>query len=159
MLLCAALVVAPWWWLRLIFSCLAAMLMVRAFITCYDYMHRAILSRSRFAWLLFRVYSALALAPPRSGKKSHNYHHGDVGQISAASIGALPIMTTGMWHEASRSSRTAYRVVRHPLTVFAGYITIFFFSVTLLPLLRDPGRHWDSLLVCSGISAWSHYCG
>ena len=40
---------APWWPLQLLFSLLAAMLMVRAFITYHDYMDRAILVRSRIA--------------------------------------------------------------------------------------------------------------
>ena len=141
---------APWWPLRLLFSLLAAMLMVRAFITYHDYMHRAILARSRIAWILFRVYSALALTPPRSWKKSHNYHHGHVGQISASSIGAFPIMTTQMWRGASRGERASYRITRHPLTVLTGYISIFFLSVTLMPLLKDPARHWDSLLALAG---------
>jgi omega-6 fatty acid desaturase (delta-12 desaturase) len=144
---------APWWPVRLLFSLAGAMLMVRAFITYHDYMHRAILARSRIAGILFRVYSALALTPPRSWKKSHNYHHGHVGQISSASIGAFPLMTTQMWHEASRATRTRYRIIRHPLTVLAGYITIFFVSITLLPLLRDPARHWDSLLALAGHAA------
>ena len=141
---------APWWPLQLLFSLVAAMLMVRVFITYHDYMHRAILARSRAAWVLFRVYSALALTPPRSWKKSHNYHHGHVGQISSSSIGAFPIITTRMWHEASWHERTSYRIIRHPLTVLAGYVTIFFYSITLLPLLKDPARHWDSLLVLAG---------
>ena len=141
---------APWWPLQLLFSLLASLLMVRAFITYHDYMHRAILSRSRTAWILFRVYSALALTPPRSWKKSHNYHHGHVGQLSSSSIGAFPIMTTRMWAEASWGERTSYRVIRHPLTVLTGYITIFFFSITLLPLLKDPARHWDSFLALVG---------
>ena len=144
---------APWWPLRLLFSLLAAMLMVRTFITYHDYMHRAILVRSRLAWILFRVYSALALSPPRSWKKSHNHHHGHVGQIDSTGIGAFPIMTTRMWHEAKRTTRASYRVVRHPLTVLAGYITIFLFSLTLLPLLQDPRRHWDSLLALVGHAA------
>jgi omega-6 fatty acid desaturase (delta-12 desaturase) len=124
--------------------------MVRAFITYHDYMHGAILSRSRLAWILFRVYSALSLTPPRSWKLSHNYHHGHVGQISEAGVGAFPIMTTQMWRDASRAARLRYRVVRHPLTVLTGYFTIFFLSVTLLPLLTKPARHWDSLLVLLG---------
>ena len=144
---------APWWPVRLLFSLLAAMLMVRAFITYHDYMHRAILVRSRIAPILFGAYSALALTPPRSWKESHNYHHGHVGQISFSSIGAFPIMTTKMWREASRRERTSYRIVRHPLTVLAGYITIFFINVTLLPLLKDPARHWDSLLALVGHAA------
>ncbi len=141
---------APWWPLRLVFSTIAALLMVRAFITYHDYMHRAILPRSRLAWLLFRIYSALSLTPPRSWKQSHNYHHAHVGQISIESIGAFPIMTTRMWREASRTTRFSYRATRHPLTVFAGYLTIFFFSITLLPLLKEPLRHWDSLFVLLG---------
>ena len=155
-MLTAALVgagLASWWPLRLLFSLLAAMLMVRAFITYHDYMHRAILVRSRIAWILFRVYSALALTPPHSWKKSHNYHHGHVGQVSTSSVGAFPIMTTQMWHEASRATRTRYRIIRHPLTVMAGYITIFFYSITLLPLLTNPTRHWDSLLALVGHAA------
>lgn len=141
---------APAWPLRLFFSVVAALLMVRAFITYHDYMHNAILPRSRLAWLLFRAYAVIALTPPRAWKDSHNYHHGHVGKIAGASVGAFPIMTTDMWHEASRASRAAYRVERHPLTVLAGYVTIFFFSITLLPLLRNPARHWDSLLILFG---------
>ena len=120
---CAGL--APGWPVQRLLSLLAAILMVRAFITCHDYMHRAILVRSRLARIFLGVYSALALTPPRSWKKSHNYHHGHVGQISSANIGAFPIMTTEMWHAASQAERTSYRIIRHPLTVLTGYFAIF----------------------------------
>ncbi len=62
-------------------------------------------------------------------------------------------MTTESWRTSTRTSRAAYRIERHPLTVLFGYLTIFFFSITLLPLLRDPRRHWDSLLVLLGHGA------
>lgn len=137
---------APGWPLRTALSILAALLVVRAFITYHDYMHGAILSHSRVAWVLFRVYAAFGLTPPRSWKKSHNYHHGHVGQISTASVGAFPIMTTQMWREASPAARARYRLERHPLTVLTGYVTIFALNICLLPLLRDPLRHWDSAL-------------
>lgn len=146
----AAAGLAPAWPARILFSCLAGLLMVRAFITYHDYMHGSILRGSRLAWILFRVYSALSLTPPRSWKKSHNHHHGHVGQISAYPTGAFPIMTTRMWHRVSRATRLRYRAVRHPLTVLAGYVTIFFFSISLLPLLRDPGQHWDSFVALVG---------
>jgi omega-6 fatty acid desaturase (delta-12 desaturase) len=82
----AAAGLASAWPLRILSSCLAALLMVRAFITYHDYMHGSILRGSRLAWVLFRVYSALSLTPPRSWKKSHNYHHGHVGQISTFTL-------------------------------------------------------------------------
>jgi omega-6 fatty acid desaturase (delta-12 desaturase) len=135
---------------RLVFSCLAAMLMVRTFIAYHDYMHGSILRGSRFAWILFRIYSAVSLTPPRAWNKSHNHHHGHVGQISMLPPGAFPIMTTRMWYEVPRATRLRYRAVRHPLTVLAGYVTVFFFSLSLLPLLRNPSRHWDSFVALLG---------
>ena len=144
---------APVWPLRLFFSILSALLMMRAFITYHDYMHNAILSHSKPAWLLFRLYAVLALTPPRSWKYTHNFHHGHVGKIDAASVGTFSIMTTDMWRDASLLARISYRAERHPLTILAGYLTIFLFSVTLLPLLRNPVRHWDSLFVLLGHGA------
>lgn len=141
---------APVWPLRLLFSILSALLMLRAFITYHDYLHSAILSRSRMAWWLFRLFAVLALTPPGTWKRTHNYHHGHVGKIDAASTGAFTMMTTDMWRDASLAERIAYRVERHPLTILAGYFTIFFLSLTLLPFLRNPARNWDSLLVLLG---------
>ena len=141
---------APVWPLRLLFSLLSALLMVRAFITYHDYMHNAILSQSRLARWLFRLFSVVALTPPRSWRHSHNFHHGHVGKVDAAAVGAFAMMTTDMWRNASFAERIAYRVERHPLTIVAGYVTIFLFSITLLPFLRNPTRNWDSLLVLLG---------
>lgn len=146
----------PWWPLRLLLSILGALLIVRTFITFHDYMHGAILSGSRGARVLFGVYAALGLTPQRSWKKSHNYHHGHVGQISTASVGAFPLMTTRMWRTASPALRARYRMERHPLTVLTGYATIFFLNICLLPLVREPTKHWDSalsLLAHSGLIA------
>ncbi|MCW8846621.1 MAG: fatty acid desaturase [Gammaproteobacteria bacterium] len=138
--------IAPGWPLRLMLSLLGALAMVRAFITYHDYMHGAILKDSRLASIIFRTYAALALTPPNSWRKSHNYHHRHVGQVSDVSIGAFPVITTKMWREASWKTRLSYRVERHPLTVLCGYVTIFLLSVTLLPLFKKPLRHLDSLV-------------
>jgi omega-6 fatty acid desaturase (delta-12 desaturase) len=137
---------APWLPVRIVLSILAGLLIVRAFITYHDYMHGAILRDSRLAKFLFSIFAAFALTPSRSWRKSHNYHHGHVGQISKASIGAFPVMTTKMWQQASAAERAKYRFIRHPMVVFLGYITIFLFGITLLPLFSDPKKYWDSAL-------------
>jgi omega-6 fatty acid desaturase (delta-12 desaturase) len=142
--------IAPWWPVRAALSVLGALLMVRAFITYHDYMHGAILRHSRLAWVLFHLYAAFALTPPRSWKKSHNYHHGNVGKISTASIGAFPVMTAKMWRESSTRERLSYRLQRHPLVVVFSYLTIFAYSICLQPLLREPGKYWDSALALLG---------
>lgn len=137
---------APWWPMQVALSILGGLLMVRAFITYHDYMHGAILRNSRLAKILFEIYAAFALTPSKSWKKSHNYHHGHVGQIEGSGIGSFPVMSTRMWREASPAVRARYRMERHPLTVLFAYMTIFAFSICLQPLFVEPSRHWDSAL-------------
>jgi omega-6 fatty acid desaturase (delta-12 desaturase) len=138
--------VATWWPIRTILSVLGSLFLVRCFITYHDFMHGSLLRGSRVASIGFHLYAAFALTPTRSWVKSHNYHHGHVGQISATGIGAFPIITTTMWRNATPGERFRYRVSRHPLTVLFGYVTIFAVSICLMPLLRDPKRHWNSAL-------------
>ncbi|MGZ5441041.1 MAG: fatty acid desaturase family protein [Thermoanaerobaculia bacterium] len=148
LLLCvlAGAVLAPWWPVRLAASILGALLLVRTFILYHDFMHGAILPGSRLARAVFYSYAAVNLTPPRSWRDSHNFHHANVGLLAGSNVGAFPLMTTEMWRSSSRTQRLAYRVTRHPATILFAYLTIFFFSVTLLSLLRRPSRYWDSAL-------------
>ena len=137
---------APWWPVRVMASMTGALLLVRAFILYHDFMHGSILPGSKLARVLFYVYGAVNLTPPRSWRDSHNFHHANVGRIAVPNVGAFPLMTADMWRTASRTERFSYRVTRHPLTILFAYLTIFLFSVTSLPLLERPSRYWDSAL-------------
>ena len=137
---------ASWWPIRAALSVLGSLFLVRCFITYHDFMHGSLLRESRIASLWFHLYAAFALTPTRSWAKSHNYHHGHVGQISISAVGAFPIITTAMWRAASPGERFRYRANRHPLIVLFAYVTVFAVAICLLPLLRDPKRHWDSAL-------------
>ncbi|WP_196140931.1 fatty acid desaturase [Aliikangiella sp. G2MR2-5] len=137
---------AQWPWLQLLFSLSSAMLMIRAFITFHDYMHGAILSNSSCAHYFFHLYGMLVLVPMHAWQKSHNYHHGHVGKVDTLGVGTFPIMTTKMWQAASKWERFYYRLQRHPLTMLLGYLTIFGISFCLLPFLKSPIKHFDSLL-------------
>ena len=59
-------------------------------------------------------------------------------------------MTAKMWREASTRERLSYRLQRHPLVVVFSYLTIFAYSICLQPLLREPGKYWDSALALLG---------
>lgn len=147
----AAAAIAPWWPLRLMASVLGALLLVRAFILYHDFMHGAILPGSRLARAVFYTYAAINLTPPRSWRDSHNFHHANVGKIIGSNVGSFPLMTTRMWQSASRLQRLRYRIVRHPVTILCGYVTIFLGSVCAAPLFRRPSRYWDS-----GLSLLAH---
>lgn len=137
--------IVPSWPVRLVFSILAALLMVRAFITFHDYLHGAILKDSRAAYWLFHSFGALMLTPTRSWRASHNYHHGHVGQIMTASVGAFPMITTQMWRKSGWRQRLTYRAQRNPLVVLFSYPVVFGLNITLMPLLKNPRKHMDSL--------------
>ncbi len=152
------------WPVRLVLSILGGLLLIRAFVLYHDFMHGAILRKSRIAKAVFYVYGLLVLTPPRSWRYSHNFHHANVGKpipteestisLLTSDIGAVPLMTTEMWEQASFWQRLRYRMSRHPLTILGAYITVFLYSIALVPLVQNPRKFWDgaiSLLLHGGI--------
>ncbi|MCC5829531.1 MAG: fatty acid desaturase [Phycisphaeraceae bacterium] len=148
--------VAPWWPARLALSLLGALLLVRTFILYHDYLHRSLLRKSRLARPLFHVFGMITLTPPRYWRFSHNFHHGNVGKpvesedgdqlLFTSDLGSFPLMTVEKWKTATWRERFHYRLARHPLTLLMAYLTIFLFSITILPLLKSPKRYWDGAL-------------
>lgn len=148
-----AAAVTPWWPARLAFSLLGALVFVRSFILYHDFMHRSLLRNTRLARPLFHTFGMLLLTPPGYWRYSHNYHHGNVGKpvhpeaedelLVTSDLGSFPLMSIDTWKTASFWQRFHYRLSRHPLTLLFAYFTVFLFSLTLLPLLRNPQRYWD----------------
>ena len=120
--------------------------MVRFFVIYHDHQHKAILSKSRLADELMRFFGVHALTPSSIWKSSHNYHHAHNSQLRAAHIGSFPIMTKERYFESTRGERAYYLFMRHPLTIFFGYVFIFIFGMCIQPFLNNPRRHYDSLL-------------
>lgn len=146
----------PWWPLRLLFSIVGGLVMVRAFIMFHDYMHGAILRGSVLGQVLMYGVGVLLLTPPRSWRESHNYHHANVGKIAAegdhlpvvtTDIGAYPMMSVEMWQRATRFQRFRYRAARHPVTIFCAYLTIFMGALCLGSTLSNPRKHWPGAII------------
>ena len=140
---CAALL--PWWPLKLVFSIIGGLVMVRGFIIYHDYHHGAILKDSWLAKILINFFGMLLLTPASSWRKSHNFHHGHVGQVEDSHIGSFPIFTTDMWKKASWFERFQYKIARHWLTLVFAYVTVFFANICTLPLFEDTKKHLDSI--------------
>ncbi|MCB0317582.1 MAG: fatty acid desaturase [Bdellovibrionales bacterium] len=132
--------------IKLIFSTISGLTMVRGFIIYHDFLHGAILKDSKLAKLMIYFYGMLLLTPPSSWRKSHNFHHAHVGQVEDSHIGSFPIFTTEMWKEASWFTRVQYCVSRHWLTIVFAYFTVFFLNICVLPLFENTKKHLDSLL-------------
>jgi omega-6 fatty acid desaturase (delta-12 desaturase) len=130
---------------------------VRLFIIYHDFRHEAILQKSWLARGILNTYGVLALNPPNIWSRSHNYHHKYNSQIYSASIGSFPIMTKKDYLAADWKTRAKYLAARHPLTIVTGYVTIFILGMCGSSFLKDPRRHWDSLLaliVHAGVLTW-----
>jgi acyl-lipid omega-6 desaturase (Delta-12 desaturase) len=145
--------VAPWWLLRLAASIVSGLVMVRTFILYHDYIHGALLSKSRMAQIVFHTIGMLMLAPPRHWRYSHNFHHSHVGKVVAtkesefpvltSDVGSFPLMSTQAWGTATFWQRFRYRISRHPLTILSAYGTIFLLTMCINPLRREPRKNWD----------------
>jgi omega-6 fatty acid desaturase (delta-12 desaturase) len=135
----------PWWW-RILGGVLAGLTMVRMFIIYHDHQHGTILRGSVLANVLLSAYGVLLLTPPSVWRHAHIYHHSHNGRLEATGIGSFPVMTTWAFARASRWRRFVYALSRHPLTILAGYVTIFLYGMCLFPLLRRPREHADAAL-------------
>ena len=154
LLACAA--VAPWWPLRLAASIVGGLVIVRVFILYHDFLHGALLPRSRLASGLFYSLGLLMLTPPRHWRSSHNFHHAHVGKVIVAQrdafpvvtsdIGSFPLMSTESWQTATTSQRLCYRIARHPITILCAYVTVFLLVGCVDPLLKNPRKYWDGAL-------------
>jgi acyl-lipid omega-6 desaturase (Delta-12 desaturase) len=134
------------WMFRLPASILAGLTMVRVFVIYHDHQHGTILRGSLLANVLLGVCGLLLLTPRSIWRHSHNYHHHRNAQLQATGIGTFPVMTAQAFASASRGRRLAYALSRHPMTILAGYLTIFLYGMCLYPVLLRPRKHADSAL-------------
>ncbi|MFT4689016.1 MAG: omega-6 fatty acid desaturase (delta-12 desaturase) [Limisphaerales bacterium] len=132
--------------LRIASSVLAGLFALRFFVIYHDHQHLAILSRSRLADVLMRIFGLLALSPTSVWKSSHNYHHKHNSKLRSAHIGSFPVMTKEAFLKAPKSTRRNYLFIRHPLTILFGYIFAFLWGMCLSPFFNQPRQHADCLL-------------
>ena len=131
---------------KLCFSVLTALLMVRMFIIYHDFLHHTILHRSPLAAAIMYSYGILVLVPPSIWKRSHDYHHNHNSKLFSASIGSYPIATSKKFLSMSAKERRVYLAVRHPLTIILGYFSMFMMGMCFNSFVSSPAKHYDSLL-------------
>jgi omega-6 fatty acid desaturase (delta-12 desaturase) len=144
-------------WVRLPCSLLAALLLVRLFVIYHDQQHRAILAKSRLAEILMRCFGLCSLCPSTVWRSTHDDHHAHNCQLRVENIGSFPTMTRERFHSSPPADRLKYLLMRHPLTLLLGYVTVFFYSMSLQPALSSPRRHWDAwpaVIIHLGLAAW-----
>lgn len=138
--------IAPYWWVKLPLALLGSLVMVRGFILFHDYMHGAILRKSKLAKIMFYAFGLFFMTPPYHWRKTHNYHHANVGKLAESHIGSFPVMTIEQWREAGFWQRFYYRLARHPITIMCASLGVFAFANCLGPALQNPKKEWTGLV-------------
>jgi acyl-lipid omega-6 desaturase (Delta-12 desaturase) len=60
-----------------------------------------------------------------------------------------------MWKQLTPRERWMYKAVRHPLTIFFAYFTVFMWGMCVASFQRNPKKNWDSILaVAIHVAAW-----
>src|SRR5262249_48282239 len=97
------------WPIRLSFSILAGLTLIRLFIIYHDYQHGTILRGSRVAGLLMGSFGVLTLNPPSVWRASHSDHHRNNCRIPGPGVRTFPGMTPHAYTRASWLARCHYR--------------------------------------------------
>lgn len=153
------------WPLKVLAGLATGLAFMRPFIFYHDYLHGAIFRGSRTAEVIMTALGTYMLAPRSVWRETHNHHHKHNAQLTAQSIGTLPVVNVETWRAMSRGERFAYRAQRHPLVIFPAYVTFFIFGLSLIPFLfksvSAKRRHWSGLVavlvhagVIVGLGLW-----
>lgn len=133
-------------WLQVPASIAYSFVLVRMFIIYHDFLHHTILHRSRIANAIMTAFGLYILAPKSIWKRSHDYHHQHNSKLFSASIGSYPIVTKAKFITMSKGEKRAYLAIRHPLTIFSAYFTMFIYGMCITSFISAPKRHADSLV-------------
>ncbi|MEO6053930.1 MAG: fatty acid desaturase [Chthoniobacterales bacterium] len=131
---------------KLICSVLSGLMMLRFFVIYHDQQHHAILSRSKVAEVLMRIFGILVLSPSSMWRSSHNHHHNHNSKLRGSHIGSFPVMTKEQYLKSSKSDRFTYLFMRHPLTILFSYFFVFIYGMCIDPYLNDRKKHVDCLI-------------
>jgi len=141
-----AIILIPFFPVRLLFSVLAGFLLVRSFIIYHDHQHHSILTHSQPAKWIMTAFGFFILSPTSIWKRSHDHHHNNNSKLFSASIGSYPIATKKKYNEMTGRQRFEYLAIRHPLTIALGYFSMFIFGMCIASFVSNPRKHYDSLI-------------
>jgi acyl-lipid omega-6 desaturase (Delta-12 desaturase) len=141
-----ATILIPFFAVKIVFSIIAGLLMVRMFIIYHDHQHHSILTHSKLANFIMTGFGFYILSPTSIWKRSHDHHHNNNSKLFSASIGSYPIATKKKFEEMSSRQKFEYLAIRHPLTIAMGYFSMFIFGMCIASFVSNPRKHYDSLI-------------
>jgi omega-6 fatty acid desaturase (delta-12 desaturase) len=122
---------------------LAGLVQVRLFIFYHDALHGAIFRRSSMGQGLMSVVGWYVLMVRSVWQETHDHHHQHNGRMLGSTIGTYPILSLELYRGLDPAQRRRYHLIRHPLAILFGGLTVMVGGMVIAPLFRQPRRHWQ----------------
>lgn len=131
---------------RIFASVLSGLIIVRLFVIYHDFLHEAILRRSKLANVIFTIFGYYILTPKSVWNRSHNYHHAHNSKLFKSGFGSFPVYTKGRFEQLSKSEQRKYLFMRHPLVMLFGFYFTFLYGMCISPLIKNFSRNAEALI-------------
>lgn len=150
--------IAPW--LTLALAIAAGALLVRLFIIFHDCGHGSFFGKPWANRLVGLATGFMTFTPFHHWHRAHAIHHGASGHLDRRGVGDIWTLTVDEYAKASRWTRIAYGIARHPVVLFLVAPLVMFVLVQRLP---SPGATrrarlsvlWMDLSLLAGV--WLFY--
>lgn len=157
LLLCGAMLTASdeGYWLALLLSIPAGLLLLRLFLIQHDCGHGSFLrTRSANDWL-GRILGILTLTPYDCWRRSHALHHAGTGNLDARGFGDIDTLTVQEFRARSRWGQLRYRLYRNPAVMLGLGPAYLFLLRHRLPigLMKEGRRYWISAMLTNAATA------
>jgi omega-6 fatty acid desaturase (delta-12 desaturase) len=139
-------------WAAVLLAIPASGLLVRLFIIQHDCGHASFFKSRRLNNLLGRALGVLTFTPYAYWRRSHATHHASAGNLDRRGVGDVTTLTVREYLKSSTWERFAYRLYRHPLTLF-GIGPVYQFLIRHRIPGGHPIREWRTWLSVLGTNA------
>jgi omega-6 fatty acid desaturase (delta-12 desaturase) len=133
------------YWLTLIVSVPAALMIARLFMLQHDCGHGSFFRSQKANNLVGGVLGVVTLVPYAYWRRTHAIHHATSGNLDVRGLGDIDTLTVKEYLSRSRFKRVLYRMYRSPLTLLLVGPTWQFILKHRMPL--DIPRGWKREIV------------
>lgn len=123
---------------------LSALFMVRLFILFHDCTHQSFYHSRTANDFWGHILGILTFTPYKTWQRSHNLHHGSVGDLDRRGIGDVWTLTVTEYEALDRMMRLWYRVYRHPAMLFFISPLFLFAVMNRFPSNKKSKDEWVS---------------
>lgn len=136
------------YWLTLAFLLPAAAFLVRLFLIQHDCGHGAFFKARALNDWVGRAIGVLTMTPYDVWRRAHSIHHASSGNLDKRGTGDIHTLTVREYRARSLGGRIAYRLYRHPITLFGiGPIYVFLLQNRLpIGFMKDGWKYWVSAM-------------